>query len=171
MFILSKEEIYEKVYDLAYRYEAERGSCPQCVLAALFEVLGVGSEELIKAGDSLAGGAGLCAKGTCGALVGGMMAISVVCGRTYEDFSAGKKRRRVFAYTKKLLDRFVEQYGSLLCCDVHLKLFGRTYDLLDREQYAQFEADGAHVDKCPLVAGNTAAWTAQILIEDLGCKI
>ena len=171
VFVLSDEHIYEKVYDLAYRYEAERGSCPQCVLAALFEVLGVGSEEIIKAGDGLAGGSGLSAKGSCGALVGGMMAISFVCGRTYEDFSAEEKRRRVFAYTKKLLDCFVEEYGSLLCCDVHVKLFGRTYDLLDRKQYAQFEADGAHVDKCPSVAGNTARWTAQILIEDLDWKL
>lgn len=167
---MSEEEIYQKVHDLAYRYEAERGSCPQCVLSALFEVLGVGCEDLIKAGDGLAGGSGLSSKGSCGALVGGMMAISFVCGRTYEDFSAGEKRRRVFAHTKKLLDLFVEEYGSVLCCDVHLKLFGRTYDLLDKKQYAQFEADGAHVDKCPSVAGKCAAWTANILIEDLEWK-
>ena len=35
----SREEILEKVYNLAYKYEAEIGSCPQCVLAAIFETL------------------------------------------------------------------------------------------------------------------------------------
>ena len=35
----SKVQILEKVYRLAFKYEAERGSCPQCVLATLHEIL------------------------------------------------------------------------------------------------------------------------------------
>jgi len=66
-----KQSISEKAYDLAYRYEAERGSCPQCVLSALYETLGVTDPLLIKAGDGLAGGTALSTMGTCGALVGG----------------------------------------------------------------------------------------------------
>jgi len=163
----SKEEILEKVYNLAFKYEAERGSCPQCVLAALYETLDVGDPKTIQAADALAGGTSLSTEGTCGALVGGLLAIGSVVGRTYEDFSAGQRKRRVFQYSKKLYDKFVEEYASPRCKDIHMKLFGRTFNLLDPADYAEFEKAGGHVDKCPVVSGNTAKWAAEILVDDL----
>ena len=166
----SKDEILEKVYTLAFKYEAERGSCPQCVLAALHETLGAGDPKTIQAADALAGGTSLSTEGTCGALVGGLLAIGSVVGRTYEDFSAGKRKRRVFQYSKKLYDKFIEEYHSPICKDIHMKLFGRTFNLLDPVDYAEFEKAGGHVDKCPVVSGKTARWTAEILIEDLKVK-
>jgi len=127
----SREEILEEVYNLAFKYEAELGSCPQCVLAALMETLDVGDPNTIKAVDALAGGTTLSTEGTCGALVGGLLAISSIVGREYDDFKSGKKKRRVFKYTKKLYNKFVEEYGSPVCKDVHKKIFGRTFNLLN----------------------------------------
>jgi len=48
-----------------------------------------------------------------------------------------------------------------------MKLFGRTFNLMDKDDYAEFEKMGAHVDKCTSVSGNTAKWAAEILIDDL----
>lgn len=163
----SKEKLIEQVYRLAFKYEAERGSCPQCVLAAIKETLDIGDEATIKAGDALAGGTASSTKGTCGALVGGMLAIGSIVGREYSDFKKGKKKRRVFVYAKKLYDRFVDEYGSPLCCDVQKKIFGRSFNLLDPKEYEEFEKAGGHVDKCPSVSGNAAKWTAEIILEDL----
>ena len=98
----SREEILEEVYNLAFKYEAELGSCPQCVLAALMETLDVGDPNTIKAVDALAGGTTLSTEGTCGALVGGLLAISSIVGREYDDFKSGKRKREVFKYAKKL---------------------------------------------------------------------
>lgn len=167
MIILNKnrEEIINKVYELAFKYEAERGSCPQCVYAALMETLGIGNEEVVKAGDGLAGGTALSTQGTCGALVGGILAIGSLVGRSYKDFSSGSKRRRIFQYTKKLYDRFIEEYGSILCKDIHMKLFGRTFNLLDPNDYRIFEEMGGHVDKCTKVSANAAKWTAEIILD------
>lgn len=163
----SKEQLLKKIYDLAFNYEAERGSCPQCVLAALFETLNIGDEATIKSADALAGGTALSTKGTCGALVGGLLAISSIVGREYDDFCAGKTKRRVFQFSKQLYDKFIDEYGSPLCCDVHLKLFGRTFNLMDPKEYEEFDKAGAHVDKCPSVSGNVARWTAEIILERL----
>ena len=165
--MVSREEKLQKVQDLAYKYEAERGSCPQCVLSAIMETLEIGSPEIVQAADALAGGTALSAQGTCGALVGGLMAISSIVGRTYKDFSAGERKRRVFQYSKKLYDKFIEEYGSILCKDVHQKLFGRTFNLMDKNDYTEFERMGAHVDKCPIVAGKVARWAAEIILDDL----
>jgi C_GCAxxG_C_C family probable redox protein len=162
-----KEELIDKAYRLAFKYEAERGSCPQCVLAALMETLNVGDPATIKAIDAMAGGTALSANGTCGALVGGLAAISSIVGRDYENFSKGERKRRVFAYSKKLYDKFVEEYGSPVCKDVHMKLFGRIFNLQDPDDYKEFEKAGAHVDKCTSVAGNVARWTAEIILNEL----
>jgi C_GCAxxG_C_C family probable redox protein len=161
----NKDKI-KKAYDLAFKYEAEIGSCPQCVLSALKETLDLEDiEESIKASDSLAGGTCLSSNGTCGALVGGMLSLGLLYGRSYEDFSKGERKRRVFQFSKKLYDCFIDEYGSILCKDVQEKLFGKSYNLMDKDEYAKFEAAGAHVDKCPSVAGNVAKWTAEIILE------
>lgn len=165
--MVSREEKLQKAYDLAFKYEAERGSCPQCVLSAIMETLNIGGPEIIKASDALAGGSALSTQGTCGALVGGLMAISIVVGRTYKDFSAGKQRRRVFQYSKKLYDKFIKEYNSIICKDLHKKIFGRNFDLMNKDDYIDFERMGAHVDKCTSISGKVAMWTAEILLDDL----
>lgn len=166
----SVEQIISKAESLGFKYEADRGSCPQCVLAALHETIGIGDEKLIKSADSLAGGTALSTQGTCGALVGGMLAIGNLEGREYDDFTLGKRNRRVFKFAKLLYNRFVQEYGSPICRDVQKKLFGRSYVLLDPEEYKQFEEAGAHVDKCPSVAGNVAKWTAEIILKEIKTK-
>jgi C_GCAxxG_C_C family probable redox protein len=163
----SKEKLIEQAYRLAFKYEAERGSCPQCVLAALHETLSVGDPATIQAADAMAGGTALSTEGTCGALVGGLLAIGSVVGRSYKDFSDGEHKRRVFQYAKKLYDKFIEEYGSPRCKDVQKKIFGRSFNLLDPKDYEEFEKAGGHVDKCPSVSGNAAKWTAEIILEYL----
>jgi C_GCAxxG_C_C family probable redox protein len=163
----TKQDIPKKAYDLAFQYEAKLGSCPQCVLAALKETLDVGNDNIFQAAQGLTGGTALSSQGTCGALAGGMIAISSLVGRTYREFAEGQKKRLVFKYTKLLYDKFIEEYGSPLCCDVQKKLFGRNYILLDKQDYEAFEKAGAHVDKCTSVAGNAAKWTAEIILKEL----
>ncbi len=163
----SKQDLLDRVYRLAYEYEANSGSCPQCVLAAIKEILDVGDKNIFKSADALAGGTSLSSKGTCGALIGGMLAISSLVGREYDDFKDGKSKRRVFKYAKILYDRFVKEYGSPLCCDVQKKIFGKSFNLWDPIDYKKFENAGGHVDKCPSVSGNTAKWTAEIILNYL----
>lgn len=162
-----KEELIQKCYDLSYRYDAERGCCSQCVLSAIMETLEIGDPKIIQAADGMAGGGALTTNGTCGALAGGLMAISTVVGRPYEDFSKGERRRRVFLFTKKLYDKFEEEYGSSICKEIHQELFGRTFNLRDKEDYVEFDRMGAHDDKCTSVSGNVAKWTAEIILNDI----
>jgi len=165
-----ESSLSKKAYELAYKYEAERGSCPQAVLSAIYETLELGDTKTIQASDGLAGGTALSNKGTCGALVGGILAIGAIVGRSYHEFSEGKRKRRVFHYVKKLFDKFEERYPGPLCNEVQKDLFGRSYVLSDPKEYELFEKAGAHIDKCPSVAGNVAKWTVEILIPLLKQK-
>ena len=163
----TQKDTLEDIYRRAFQYEARLGSCPQCVLAALKETLNLGDDAVFKASQGLSGGTALSSEGTCGALAGGMLAIGLLVGRTYQEFSEGEKKRLVFKYTRQLYDRFVKEYGSSLCCGVQKKIFGRSYVLLDKQEYEAFENAGAHVDKCTSVAGNAAKWTAEIILNEL----
>jgi C_GCAxxG_C_C family probable redox protein len=166
----TQKDVLDDVYQRAFQYEARLGSCPQCVLAALNETLDIGDDAVFKSSQGLSGGTALSSEGTCGALAGGMIAIGLLVGRTYQEFSEGQKKRLVFKYTRLLYDRFVKEYGSPLCCGVQKKIFGRSYVLLDKDEYEAFEKAGAHVDKCTSVAGNAAKWTAEIILNELQGK-
>jgi len=154
----------KRVYDRAFEYEQKYGSCPQCVLAAIQDEFGIIHDDVFRAGHALAGGVGLSSDGTCGALTGGVMALSCKYGRSRENFDKGRFLHS-YVHAKKLRDRFVQEYGSTICRDVHKKLFGRTFNLWDSKEYGEFERAGAHRDKCPMVAENVARWVAEILTE------
>ena len=160
----TRQELLEEIRSNAYRYEQVYGNCPQCVLASVMDALGGFDDAVFKASFTLAGGGGLSSKGTCGALAGGLMAIAARYGRDREHFDQ-KTYRPISLQGRKLLDRFVAEYGSPICGDVQTKIMGKSFDLTDSEQYHAFELAGGHDDKCPSVVLNAAAWTAEILFE------
>lgn len=167
MNIEGRNEILDKAYSLAFRYEANYGSCPQAVLRAICEVFQIRNmDAVIKAAHALAGGLGLPGSGSCGALAGGVMALSLFYGRGLKDMDKGRFLKS-YVKAKKLYDRFVEEFGSCICRDVQNKIFGRSFNLWDPEEYKEFENMGGHRDKCPDVSGKVARWVAEILLEEI----
>lgn len=166
--LLTKQEKIDKAYALAYEYEQKYGGCSQCVLAAIDEVLGIIDDETFKASHSLVGGGALLTVGTCGALSGGLMAISSVYGRDRENFTTGlnvQSYKQSYKLGKQLVSRFETEYGSPLCGCVQTQLMGRRFNLWDRSEYAAFEQAGGHFDKCPSVTGKVAAWAVELLMD------
>ncbi|MEM3193541.1 MAG: C-GCAxxG-C-C family protein, partial [Candidatus Bathyarchaeia archaeon] len=81
----------EKAYNLAFKYEAEFGSCPQAVLRSIRETFNLEKMDIvIKSAHALAGGLGLSGEGTCGALSGGVLALGYFFGRSLEDMGRGR---------------------------------------------------------------------------------
>ncbi|WP_455278856.1 C-GCAxxG-C-C family protein [[Eubacterium] cellulosolvens] len=159
-----KEKKMEKAYELGFKYERDYGSCPQCTFAAVSEILGKESKEIFKVIDGLAGGLGRTTNGTCGALTGGVAKISQRYGR--EDFPNLGQREKCMTLAKKLHDRFIEEYGSVICKDVQTKIMGRSYDFWNPKEREEFDKAGGHTDKCPDVVGKAAKWTVEILIDE-----
>jgi C_GCAxxG_C_C family probable redox protein len=160
----AKQEIIDQAYSLAYENEQKYGCCPQCVLAAIQDVLGNVDDATFKASHALAGGGGLSTRGTCGALSGGMLALSAKYGRDRANFDTGHFMQS-YRLGKRLYDQFVAEFGSPICAEVQTGLFGRSFDLWDGKDFEAFEEAGGHRDKCPSVAARVAAWTAEMLIE------
>ncbi|HOI82468.1 MAG TPA: C-GCAxxG-C-C family protein [Synergistales bacterium] len=166
MEVSDLEKLKIKASGLAEKYEQEYGGCSQCVLAAIKETLGGISDEVFKAGTGLAGGIGLSGY-SCGALTGGVMALSCFLGRDYARFS-DPKGDRISSYrlAAKLQLKFEEEYGTSLCKGIQTKIMGRSYNLWDPSEKEAFLEAGGHGDKCPLVCAKTAAFVIDILNEE-----
>lgn len=153
-----------RAYDLGYEYEGKYGACSQCTILAIMDALEKRNNDVFKASFGFAGGVGSLSK-MCGALAAGIMMISLEHGRELENLTTQteEEKRECMQMVRDLHARYVEEYGSTECADVHMKLFGRTFDQWDEEEFAEFLRLGGHDDKCTKVVGNVARWTVEIL--------
>jgi C_GCAxxG_C_C family probable redox protein len=154
----------EKAYQLANEYEKTYTGCSQCVLAALHDVLNIRNDDVFKAATGLAAGGGAAIDGSCGAYSGAIMVLSTLLGRERDDFAnlSGLLLEN-FALIRELHDKFIREYGSVVCSDIQTKVFGRPYYLADDEEFEKFEKAGAHEKHCPEVVGKAARWTVELI--------
>ena len=161
------DKLIQEARDKGFETEKLYGGCGQSVLIGIFDVLGIENNAVIKAGTGLAGGLGRKCDGVCGGYAGGCMAISSIFGRrrSYMDGDVEDKMAAL-EMTAKLREVFIQKYGSIICGDIHQKIFGRNYNLWNDSEMDQFNADGAHDDKCTGVVGEAAAATVGIILDE-----
>jgi C_GCAxxG_C_C family probable redox protein len=160
----SRQEILDTAFNAGKRNEMSNGGCPQCTLAAVFEALGVEDDGVFKAATGFADGVGLTGDGHCGALSGGVMAISYLFGRDKKDFGDMMKLLPASVLSKRLRDRFVEEHGACRCADLQKAFFGRFFNLYDpAEMQAAFAA--GMLDRCSTVVATTARITTEIILD------
>jgi len=163
----TKQELLDKAYELAFEYEKVYRGCSQCVIAAIQDTLDIRDDSVFKAGTGLAGGGGLTGIGVCGGYVGAVMVISQLLGRERSNFEDPEGiRYKTFELTRKFLQQYTRELGSIICRDIQLIKFGRPYYIADADDYEKFEAAGAHVDKCPDVVGKAAQLAVALILDE-----
>ncbi|MCK9357023.1 MAG: C-GCAxxG-C-C family protein [Dehalococcoidia bacterium] len=163
----AKEQVLQKAYDLAYHYEQTYRGCPQCVLAALQDAFHMPDDAVFKALSGFAGGSALMGDAGCGAYSGGIAFLSGLRGRERGNFADPDRLRFVsFATARKLHDRFIARYGTVVCRELHSRLFGRPFFMPDPDEMRKFDEAGGHSTVCPEVCGNAARWTAEIAFDE-----
>ncbi|MGC8850251.1 MAG: C-GCAxxG-C-C family protein [Candidatus Bathyarchaeia archaeon] len=166
---------YERVREIRRRaHENDRHSgCSQSVLLALQEGLGIGDLESFKAATVLSGGVARRGE-TCGALIGGLMALGLVCGRERMEDTERYSNAMVIADEmcrefQLRLERelnFDEPLESTLCRELQKRIYGRSFDLRDGLEREAFLAHGGHGDSgCPKVCGIAAEVAAEALLK------
>jgi hypothetical protein len=63
--------------------------------------------------------------GACGALTGGLTAISAKYGRDRDKLHAGRRINN-FKKSKDLVERFHQEFGGITCQDLQKRFTGRT---------------------------------------------
>jgi len=170
---LSQQQLLEKAYELGVSFEKYSGSCSQCTVAALREILGF-EDIIVKVATSSCGGQAGLSTGACGGVIGGTIVLDYYLGRPADMVSATQEMpqgaadlSRAMEAARSLCEKFIRQYGSILCPQLQAKIFGRSFNLRDPADWQAFLEAGSHTDptKCMSVVGNAARWTLETLIE------
>lgn len=162
---MKKEQLAEAAYQKAFDYELQYGCCPQCVLTTVKETIGHVTDETIKASHGLSGGGGLMGEGACGALTGGLLALSCKRGRERDKFHKGKFIGN-FQAGKKLVERFQEEFGGITCQELQKQFTGRTYNMWDTKEYQQFDTD--RKNQCANATGLVTKWVVEMMGDKRG---
>jgi hypothetical protein len=95
------------------------------------------------------------------------MAIGLIYGRELDKIEDSDGVRFIsYRLANKLHERFVQEYGSSICKEIHKKVLGKVYHLNDAQEWDAFLAAGGHADKCPGVVAKAARWAAEIILEE-----
>jgi len=163
----NSNQLVQKAKELGFNYEKEYKGCAQCTILAVLETLGIDNPYIFKAASGLASGGGKMCEGVCGGYAGGIMAMSLIFGRSQDrilDDTVNKNTSFIMA--SQLRKGFIKEYGTVICGDIHRKLFGRNFDMYDQLEYQQFEDAGAHREKCTSVVALSSSETVRILLEE-----
>jgi C_GCAxxG_C_C family probable redox protein len=155
-----KEALLQQAYAKASQYELDYGACPQCVLATVQETIGGIDDATIKAVHGLAGGGGLMAEGACGALTGGLVALSAKYGRDRDKLDKGRYINN-YKKCKTLVERFRAEFGGITCAQLQQQFTGRTYDMWQAEEYQAF--DEARGKQCANATGKVTQWVIEMM--------
>jgi len=170
---LPKELLLEKARELGMSFERYCSSCSQCTAAALREILGF-EDVVVRVATSSCGGQAGFSAGACGGVIGGTIVLDYYLGRPAGMLSAAEEipegmaeLARAMQWAKSLGDKFIGHYGSILCPQIQQKLFGRSFNFHDSDDWNAFAAAGARTDptKCMAVVGNAVQWTLETLVE------
>lgn len=159
-----KQGLVQKAISAAHDYEQKYSNCGQCCLAGLsdaFPDLGI-DDKIFKSAFGFGGGYGQATIGTCGALNGAAMAISIITGRERSDMANPPQFCYDLAY--KILKEFEAKYGGIRCCDVQKSLFGKCFVFREKGEGDGYAAAGGH-DKCATVVGTAAGMVAKLIVN------
>jgi C_GCAxxG_C_C family probable redox protein len=157
--------IAEKAYELAIKYEKQCTGCAQTIVAAMFESLGIWSDDVFKSASGLANGLGLTGDGTCAALLGASMVISFIFGREHKDFDEIYKPMKSYGIVKRLHNLYMREYATCRCADVQKGLMGVTWNLWElNEMDDNFREQ--MIDNCSKLVGNIARMATKLILEN-----
>jgi C_GCAxxG_C_C family probable redox protein len=155
-----KQVLAQQAYDKAMQYELDYGCCPQCVLSAIQETVGVVDDSVIKASHGLSGGGALSGQGACGALTGGLVALSAKRGRDRDKLDKGRFINN-FKKGQELVDKFRTEFGGVTCQELQHQFTGRTYDMWQAEEYKAFS--DARGEQCARATATVTKWVVEML--------
>lgn len=159
------ETILNKAYERGYYYEGAYRGCAQAVIAATSEFFDI-DEAIFKIASGFSGGIADEAKNACGAFSGCVIIISYFFGREREQYEMSGSMFKYRELIKKIRKLFHETFKGETCPSVQECIFGTHYDMSDPHEKIEFEAAGAHKDKCTHVVGTATKWLVEILLQE-----
>ena len=170
----TEKEKLQTAGDLAFYYNSNHVHCSQATMLALMDTYGIKNNELFRMAGTLAGGGGMQGDSGCGAYTAASLFLGLYFGFNLEDVEnenppLSNKGNFVNDLINELHNKFIERYGSVVCNQVHRKLFGRPFFLYDESEHDKLHdvsaANEGNPDflRCRHVCRDNANWAVEIL--------
>ncbi len=163
----TKKQAMDLAFKIGFEMETSRTNCAQATFHSISSVLGVRNPQIFKSLYSLAGGGASSTYGSCGAFSGALVAFGFFFGRTYEECRDGKLGAKSGKLAIEFYKKFVRRFNTVICMEIHKKLFGRTFNFSNKKDIEEFEKLGAHTTRCTAVVGLGSAWAVEILWDHI----
>jgi C_GCAxxG_C_C family probable redox protein len=157
----SRDQLLDRIEMEAHDYERDVHGCSRCVLKPIQDHLKLGGAQSLKAPTPLAAGVAMRGE-TCGALLGGMLAIGVATAS--EDFDDADALRNSLASGFRFARLVEKEFGTTNCTRIQEDKLGSFYSLADPEQYAEFIEKGGYTE-CSKVCGKIARMAANFILD------
>jgi len=161
---LTKQEIIDLCGNAAREAQIRDDVCSRSVLLGLKEYFDI-PEDMIRASASLCGGAG-AASGSCGTYTCGLLAVgwkfNVPLEQEMKDPDSFSINQEKFINFR---DRFIKEFGTTLCPEIHKQVFGRTYDFKKPEDCEEYAKVTDHNVRCGEVVERATRLCAEFLLE------
>jgi C_GCAxxG_C_C family probable redox protein len=163
---MDKQQKIDRAVEAAKAAQIRDDICARSVLVGLKEIYDDIPEEMITAALSLAGGTG-GASASCGAYCCGLLAVGLKYNAPLaEELQNPAVKQRGAAKFSEYRDRFMKEMGTVMCPEIHKKLFGRSYTLYDPVEHEEFLTMPGHQVKCAEAVGMAARIAAEMILAD-----
>lgn len=102
--------------ELAYTYHKQGYNCAQAVIAAFSDLTGMTTEQAMAVSGGFGGGVGGSHEELCGAISGGVMALSLL--HPHMDGANKETKKALYQLTKEFRARFLDTFGKTCCGDL-----------------------------------------------------
>ncbi len=147
-------------------------ACAPAAFSAVMEALGRGDDPNVREAWKASLGliAGTCMSvGTCGAVSGAVMALSLSFGFTREDIERDPaKMLKVLVAVTELGKRVQETYGHIQCQEIQFSHWGKSFRFTNPEAFAEFrefEVDERSGFKCRTLTGKLSEWAVESILK------
>jgi hypothetical protein len=94
------------------------------------------------------------------------MVLSQLYGRSLGNIEDPEKNRFLaYRLGADFANRFIAEMGSLICGDIQTMKMGRSFNLLNPDDWHEFENLGGHEQHCPDVVGVAARIVVHMILE------
>ena len=154
---MTKDELRREARKRAYEYEKNFHGCSQAVLLTLQELMDMGDDLSFRAASALCAGVGVGK--TCGALTGGVMALSLKKGRKRIEQGMDALVPGMML-AQQLVKKFEGEFGTTACYEI------TGIDWTDFAAVAKLLSDpeGAEqLKRCAEIVGKTAEMVVDLI--------
>lgn len=158
----SLEDVYNELDQKVRKYLALSGNCAQTTFLSIQEQFEFNGDAIVKALTPLPG---IALRGeTCGAVIGGLMAIGMVYGRDKKNLDDWQAYLDSLPPARKFCRSFEKQLGSTMCGDIIEAEFGKRYNLANQADALEWMQCGA-LEKCGGVIERGVHIVAEIIVN------